>query len=161
MRYVALLRGLNVGGHRVMTMADLRAQFERAGATQVATYIQSGNVVFAHASRAPQSLLAAATKLDVVVRTARQMTALVERDPFAAEPPEHRHLLFLPSATKITVTALAPERYVQRGADVYVCLPTGVGRSKLAAALGKTGGTMRNWRTVTTLTEWVTSQGQA
>jgi len=152
MRFVALIRGINVGGNRLIRMADLRSMFESAGATNVATYIQSGNVVFAHESRAPGPLLAAATKLDIMVRTPRELAAIVEGNPFPREA-QHLHVLFLPSKAKVAVVATLPERYVQRGADLYVCLPGGAGSSKLAASLGKLGGTMRNWRTVNALND--------
>lgn len=44
--YIALLRGINVGGHKVIKMADLKQMFESIGLKQVKTYIQSGNIVF-------------------------------------------------------------------------------------------------------------------
>ncbi len=151
MRYVAFVRAINVGGHQPIRMADLRERFYDAGATNVATYIQSGNVVFAHEAKDPAPLLAKATGFSVIVRTARQLANLIEANPFAQEPTKNLHVLFLADKTKVTVAAIAPERYVQRGSDVFVCLPAGAGRSKLAAGLGKLGGTMRNWRTVETL----------
>jgi uncharacterized protein (DUF1697 family) len=151
MRFVAFVRAINVGGHQPIKMAELRDRFYDAGATNVATYIQSGNVVFAHEAKDPAPLIAAATGFAVIVRTARQLANLVEANPFPKEPTKHLHVLFLAAKTKVTVAAAPPERYVQRGNDVFVCLPNGAGRSKLAASLGKLGGTLRNWRTVETL----------
>lgn len=149
-RYVALLRAVNVAGHQVLKMAALRDRFYAAGATNVATYIQSGNVVFAHESRAPGPLLEAATGYTIFVRTARQLAGIVAANPFPKDT-AHLHLMMLPSAAKVTVPVSAPEKYQQRGGDLYVYLPGGAGSSKLAAKLGKLGGTLRNWRTIEAL----------
>jgi uncharacterized protein (DUF1697 family) len=54
--FIALLRGINVGGNRQVRIADLRALFAEAGCEKVTTYIQSGNVVFTHPARSPQTL---------------------------------------------------------------------------------------------------------
>ena len=154
-RYIALLRGINVGGHHIIKMADLRNMFTNAGAKDVATYIQSGNVVFSHA-RAASTLVghlekhiekAAGFKVPVILRTADEWQALVDANPF---PAEWVYVFFLGAVTPVTVKAAAPERYEVIGRDVYVYLPDGVGRSKLAGLLGKAlpNATNRNWRTV-------------
>ncbi len=84
MQYVALLRGINVGGNRKVNMAELKATFEDAGLTDVRTYINSGNVVFGSTARRPALLRAtieAAIERDVgfpvmtLVRSARQIIA--------------------------------------------------------------------------------------
>jgi len=165
---VALLRGINVGGRSVLKMADLRAVAEGCGFDDVRTYVQSGNLVFraagsaAEASTALRESLQAETGRDIAVaiRTAAQMAAVVERCPF--EDTASVHVTFLVDgvrATKPTVDgdAFAPERYEVRGREVYLYLPSGIGRSPLAQALTKAGraadGTTRNWRTVTALAE--------
>jgi uncharacterized protein (DUF1697 family) len=164
--YVALLRGINVGGHHVIRMADLRDTFERAGGRDVETYIQSGNVVFAHAQRSAAKLtddlerrIAKAAGFDVplVVRTAAEFAAAIAANPFAGEPREHLHVLFLPQKPRpdalaaLDAKAFLPERCAIAGRDVYLHLPGGMGRSKLAVAIGRVktlaGATARNWRT--------------
>jgi uncharacterized protein (DUF1697 family) len=99
-RYVALLRGINVGGRNKVAMADLRAAFEAGGHASVSTYIQSGNVLFSSDQPARslegdlESLLAARfdVPLVVVVRSHRQMRNLVRRAPAGfGERPDRFH----------------------------------------------------------------------
>ncbi len=172
--YVALLRGVNVGGRSSLAMADLRRIAEGCGFEDVSTYVQSGNVVFrapgsaAAVAKALRSAIAAETPLhpEVAVRTAAQLAKVVEDCPF--DDTANVHVTFLvdgASATKPTVDPddFAPERFDVRGTQVYLYLPNGIGRSKLAQALGKgaakTAGTTRNWRTVTKLLDLVTAVG--
>ncbi len=171
--YVALLRGINVGGNRTIKMSDLRAVFLAAGARDVATYIQSGNVVFAHAARSEPALAAelekriataAGFQVPVILRSAGQLARVIEDSPFPDADPDHLHVAFLaarpPSnVPTIDARAFAPERCAVVGRDLYLYLPNGMGRSKLAAAVlarPKTigaSGTARNWRTVLKLHE--------
>jgi uncharacterized protein (DUF1697 family) len=169
-KYVALLRGINVGGKRVIRMADLRAMFEASGGTNVVTYIQSGNVVFDHAARSSSTLSkqlgtalskAAGFDVELVVRTAKEFDAAIADSPFPAAAPESMHVMFLPgrvaaeSLGSLEPKTFAPDRFVLTDRDVYLCLPNGLGNSKLAATLFRhkalAGGTYRNWRTVLAL----------
>lgn len=166
-RYVALLRGINVGGHRKVRMEDLRAWIAAAGARDVATYIQSGNAVFAHPSRSAGKLagelaaaIAKASKLDVgvIVRSADEWAEVIARRPFAGAQDDHLHVSFLAAAPPADALAaleaakLAPEAWELVGRELYLYLPNGMGRSKLAAALARSKAfataTARNWRTV-------------
>ncbi len=168
--YVALLRGINVGGRHALRMATLREVIEAAGATRVATYIQSGNVVFAHAARtcAPLEarLAAAITKaagfpVPVVLRSAVELATVIAGNPFGPQPHEHLHVMFCPkrpAATaldKLDATAFAPERWAIGASEVYLHLPNGMGKSKLAVSASRLAAlkdaTTRNWRTVETL----------
>jgi uncharacterized protein (DUF1697 family) len=171
--YVALLRGINVGGNRMIKMADLRDVFSGADADDVATYIQSGNVVFTHPARSEPALAAELEKriakatgfaVPVVLRTAGQLARVIEDSPFPAADADHLHVAFLPArpsvdAPTIDARAFAPERFAAVGRELYLYLPEGMGRSKLAAAvLAKSkaigaAGTARNWRTVLKLNE--------
>jgi len=90
-RYVALLRGINVGGHKLVRMDALRRIFEAAGFAQVETYIQSGNVIFDSAERDARALEqviearlreALGFEVAVLLRTLREVEALARRDPF-------------------------------------------------------------------------------
>jgi uncharacterized protein (DUF1697 family) len=104
--FVALLRGINVGGRNPIRMTDLKACFERHGFREVETYIQSGNVLF-QSSGSPAALAGGIEQLlnatfgygtRVVVRTQRQLQAIVERAPegFGAQPSRFRYdVIFL------------------------------------------------------------------
>jgi uncharacterized protein (DUF1697 family) len=164
--YVGLLRGVNVGGAAKLPMADLRRIAEACGFTDVRTYVQSGNVVFrtsasaAKAAKALREALAAGTNVDpaLALRTPAQLAAVVDDCPF--DDTAHVHVTFLvegasPRALTVERDRFAPEQAAAHGREVYLYLPDGIGRSKLAAVLarGTAGaeGTTRNWRTVTTL----------
>jgi uncharacterized protein (DUF1697 family) len=171
--FVALLRGINVGGNRMIKMSDVRELFEVAGARDVATYIQSGNVVFSHATRSEPILAADLEKrivkatgfaVPVVLRTAGELARVIADSPFPDANADHLHIAFLsarPPANlpPIDGRAFAPERCAVVGRDIYLYLPNGMGRSKLAAAVLArptaigAAGTARNWRTVLKLSE--------
>ena len=169
MRVVALLRGVNLGGSRKLAMADLRAAVASLGHTDVETYLQSGNVVFTPRGRPTGETISAAigeaTGLDtkVLLRTGKQMAAVVRANPYPVDDPTKVVVTFLASRADakaladIDVASFAPEALTVHGSEVYLHLPGGQGRSKLAAALAKvkTPGaawaTTRNWRTVEAL----------
>ena len=177
LRYIALLRGVNVGGRNKLPMADLRAIFTEAGCAAVQTYIQSGNVVFEAAPGLAESLPEIVTaaiqrrfgfESAVVIRTGEELRQVVASNPFdTTGDPRLLHVAFLGEApSDEAVARLDPERspqdaFVVRGRHVYLHYPNGVAGSKLtneylAAQLG-TASTMRNWRTVLTLLEMVES----
>ena len=169
--FVALLRGINVGGHKVIKMEDLREIVEQTGGKNVQTYIQSGNVVFDHAARSGAALtpmlsdaIMKGTGFDVsvVVRSAREMALTIDENPFKKADPDQLHVFFLPAKAppdllkKFNQKPFAPEKCVA-ARDVYAYLPNGMGNSKIVAALGKLPAlqhaTARNWRTVSKLLE--------
>lgn len=171
-RFVALLRGINVGGNRRLAMGDLREVVATAGGTDVRTYIQSGNVVLSHRARSGgrvaaeiEERIAEATGMEVsvVVRTAAEWTQIVSANPFPAAGPTQLHVVFMkepvsPSAAEgLDLDALAPEELVVSGRELYLHLPDGMGRAKLPVALERSRlggtGTSRNWRTVLALDE--------
>jgi uncharacterized protein (DUF1697 family) len=169
--WVALLRGVNVGGKNLLPMRDLARDLEDIGCQSVTTYIQSGNVVFSMSGvKAPQlAERIGQTILDrhgfqpqVHLLTVNDLEKAVSLNPFpdASADPKTLHLAFLsekPAPAKLrsldTVKA-ASERYSLVGKFLYVHTPEGVGRSKLAASLERLLGvsaTARNWRTVNKL----------
>jgi uncharacterized protein (DUF1697 family) len=166
---VALLRGINVGGHGKLPMADLRTIAEELGYGDVTTYIQSGNLVLSTSDGAAKVArdLAAAIEAGssvapaVLVRTRSQLAKVVRDSPFLArgEDDAHLHVLFTAGPARGSVQALdldryAPEEAIAVGKELHLLFPNGVGRSKLAVDLGRQKGavgTMRNWRTVTKL----------
>lgn len=163
---VALLRGINVGGRSSLAMADLRAVASDLGYEDVATYIQSGNLVLS-TRRSPATVakeLAAAIATSssvtpaVVVRTHGQLAEIVAGNPFLqrGEDPAHVHVLFTDGAAKrllaeVDLASYGPEEAIAVGPDLHLLLPNGVGRSKLAADVGRQKapvGTQRSWTTV-------------
>jgi uncharacterized protein (DUF1697 family) len=173
--HIALLRGINVGGRNRVAMADLRAVVSRLGHTDVATYIQSGNVVFtaedsptlaADLERAIASSLKVAPS--VVVLAGDELAQVVRDNPYPDEPnPKAVHAVFLTSPGSATADALAGALRKVEGTDsadsaqligstIYLHTPTGFGRSKLAELIvqsraAELAGTARNWSTVTKL----------
>jgi len=177
---IALLRGINVGGKNKLPMKDLAALFREAGCEDVRTYIQSGNVLYRVGDTpadAIPSLISASIedrfgyRIPVVTRTAADLRAIVEANPFAESGAAADKLLVLfladaPSPEQ--VEALDPNRspgdeYAVVGREVYLHCPNGFARSKLTnsyfdSALSTTS-TGRNWRTVGKLLERATDGG--
>ena len=103
MKYVAFLRAINVGGHAIIKMADLKKMFESAGLENVQTYIQSGNVIF-ESDREVESLTkqiehqlekAAEYKIELFVRTMREVQAIAQKSPYKPEGDETVFVSFL------------------------------------------------------------------
>jgi uncharacterized protein (DUF1697 family) len=170
-KFIALLRAVNVGG-RKLPMAELRALCGALGWGRVATYIQSGNIVFEAKGRsaaletALESAIEGKFGLDVpvIVRTAEEWRAIAAGNPFAdaAGKEPNRVLLGLAkgrlapgAAATIAARAAAGERVAATGEALWFHYPEGVGTSKLTPSLiDRAAGspvTARNWRTVTTL----------
>lgn len=168
---IALVRGINVGGHRKIAMADLRSLFESLGFADVKSLLQSGNLVFRRgdrtASAAIERLLETAAvkrlalEADFFVRTAKEWHGIVGANPFpreASADPGHFVLMCLKAPPdKRQVKALQAAivgREVVRADDrqLYIVFPDGMGTSRLTTALIErtlgTRGTCRNWNTV-------------
>lgn len=173
--HVALLRGINVGGHRKVPMAELRSAVEALGHQQVSSYVQSGNLVFASDGDRDQPTLASQLEqavldrfgfeVSVMVRTESEWAAVAARHPFAGDEDDAAklHVLFLATPPDAEAVArldperFAPDRFVLDGRELYLHYPNGAGRSKLTLvaverALGA-AATGRNWRTVAKLLE--------
>jgi uncharacterized protein (DUF1697 family) len=162
MAWVALLRGINVGGRNKVPMAELRRLFEECGCTEVSSYIQSGNVLFT-ADEPDRAVLEAAVAENfgvtspIVLRSSEQLARIVAAHPFGADT-SHTHVAFLGATPgAFDPPNVAPDRFELVGSDVYLQYPNGVHGSKLTGALlerrlGVTA-TIRNWRTVTRLAE--------
>ena len=162
-RYVALLRGINVGTAKRVAMADLRACFEALGFSGVRTLLQSGNVVF-DAARPPdarqlESAIAEATGVSarVVVVAGDELRAIVAANPLldVVDDPSRGLVAFVDgtpdaaAAARPTDAELLPERVVVGERAVYQWCPDGVSASKLPAAyFARMGATARNLRTV-------------
>ena len=170
-RYVALLRGINIGPRNRIAMPALREVLEEAGFEGVQTYLQSGNVVLAGRAKAEtvrrkvEQAIAERFGLEiaVVVRTRAELAAVVKRNPLGtvATEPKRYQVTFLAARLPARVVreleeAAAPEeRVVAAGREVYAWHPTTIARSKLWAKLADKGlgvtATSRNWTTVEAL----------
>lgn len=160
--FVALLRAVNVGGTGKLAMADLKAICEAAGCRSVRTYIASGNVVFdsARGEKAVQSLLHkgllahAGKPVDVIVRSAAEMSEVLARNPFAERPPRETVAIFLdappPPSALDDVTGKAKEELRLGTREIYVHYGPTMGTSKLRIPAARRG-TARNMNTVATL----------
>lgn len=177
-RYLALLRGINVGGRNALPMAELRALGEELGWSDVRTYIQSGNLVFAAdrsgkdvERRLEDELEAGLTKrfawsVPVIVRSASRWNGYVRGNPFpavaAAKP--NQVMLGLSKSPPLSDATIALRERARDGEQIalvgdalWIHFPAGIARSKLAQALlDRVVGspvTMRNWNTVQELGE--------
>jgi uncharacterized protein (DUF1697 family) len=171
--YIALLRGVNVGGN-TLRMERLREVCQDLGLQDVRTYVQSGNVVFAAgrssahwAQRLAQALEGEARlPVSVIVRSAADMARIVAANLFLKEKgidAARLHVTFLekvPEKTAIKALDALPsgtDRFVHAGEEIYVYCPNGYGNTKLSnTAFEKALGvraTTRNWNTVNKLHE--------
>jgi len=166
--YIALLRGINVGGNKMVAMADLKKALAALGFTDVSTLLQSGNAVFCGKAAKSVALEALLEKelakrlkvtCDVHVRTAEEWSAIIAANPFEKEAKEDPgHLLVTVYRQPLDTTRVAaletaitgPERLRADGRTLYMTYPDGVGNSKAAILAGKMlgPGTARNWNTV-------------
>jgi len=174
MKYVALLRGINVGGKNMLPMKALAEMFAAAGCRDVATYIQSGNVVFSATAAVLKKLPGAISgkiaddfghRVPVMIRSHDQMAAVVLDNPFlkAGEPEKLLYVAFLadvPGAdavTKLDPDRSPPDRIFVSGGEVYLCLHNGAAKTKITNAWLdsklSTISTARNWATVMKLYE--------
>ena len=179
--YVALIRGINVGGRNKVAMADLRSVVASIGHTDVSTYIQSGNVIFTASDKDTTALATAlekaiANELDVrprvVVLSRDELAKVVDANPYPDEPnPRLVHAIFLtdaPSAEQKKAVAAAEQKVREKGntdtatfvgRTLFLHTPGGFGTSELAAILSRSSGgkasapvgTARNWATITKL----------
>lgn len=169
--WVALLRAVNVGGRNTVPMAGLRQAFEESGCSDVRTYIQSGNVLFTRqiSDRSDLAVLLERTVREtfgvaaaVILRTAGEVAEVARRRPFGDET-SSLHVTFLAgkpdqaSVEGLEQLDVAPEQFKVVGSEVYLHLPSGLGRARLTPALlehrlGVTG-TTRSWKTVARLAD--------
>jgi uncharacterized protein (DUF1697 family) len=173
--FVALFRGVNVGGKNKLPMKDLAALMENMGLQNVSTYIQSGNVVFQADDSGDSGL---ATKIqdailerfgfspELIIVDKATIEKAISENPFRAaeSEPNRVHLMFLskvpsdPDVETLERIRGPNERFVLKRKVFYLHTPDGIGRSKLAARIERSlgvSGTARNWRTVLKLQEMI------
>jgi len=173
--YIAMLRGINVGGQKIVKIEKLRASFEALGFHKVRTYVQSGNVVFEATKTSTTSLSRKIREkilsdygfsVPTILRTSSEMNKIVSDNPFLREKEIDRsklHVTFLsePPAKaalgKLDSLNGDPDQFRIRNREVYLYCPNGYGRTKLSNSafekLLSVEATTRNWRTVNTLVE--------
>lgn len=179
--HVALLRAVNLAGRNKVAMTDLRQIAACLGHTDVATYIQSGNLVFT-TTETDAALLAGALEQEiarqldvrpaVVVLSRDELAAVIAANPYPHETdPRRLHAVFRRadmSPAEIAAAAVAQQRASANGSrdeasvvgrTLFLRTPDGLGRSELARQLARsrtaigtgTAGTARNWATITRL----------
>jgi uncharacterized protein (DUF1697 family) len=171
--WIALFRGINVGGRNVLPMASLSKVFAEAGCKQVTTYIQSGNVVFrANISSRNGFVETISQAIEqkhgfrpaVVLSTGDSLRSAIAANPFpeGESEPKSLHIFFLESAPETrriedAKALLADSESIEViGSHLFLRAPNGVGRSRFVKGVEQALGmraTARNWRTVTKLAE--------
>ncbi len=171
--YIALLRGINVGGHKKVSMADLRQLLGRLGFDEPQSLLQSGNLVFRCDARPAAQLEQLLEKevqkrlglqSDFFVRTPGEWKSVIADNPFRKEAesdPSHLLVMFLrdtpekKSEEALRASITGPETFAVKGRHAYLVYPAGMGNSRFTGAIIEkrlgTRGTARNWNTVTKL----------
>lgn len=170
-RYVALLRGVNVGGRQRLAMSDLRSLVSTLDHTDVVTYVQSGNVVFTAGSTSPQAVARGietaiahtlGLTVDVLVRTREELTAVIAAQPLPTGMDPARFVVVFASevpdpalVSQIDPSRYAPDGFRVHGREIYLSLPAGMATTKLTQTFWerrlRVTATARNWNTVSRL----------
>jgi uncharacterized protein (DUF1697 family) len=163
-KYIALLRAVNVGGTGKLAMADLKRLCIEAGFAEVRTYIASGNVVFSSSGKADAAKTLLERRLadhtgkqaEVFIRTAAEMRAVLDANPFSGTEPARTYACFLsgkpPRDTLTNVRRQTDEKISLGKREIYIYYPSGMGQSKLLIPAAS-AGTARNMNTVAKLAE--------
>ena len=177
-KYVSLLRGINVSGHRKIKMQELKALFESMGFNDVSTYIQSGNVVFSSRKRNKKAILKSIEQkilthfgfdVKVMLITADDLKSIIQNHPFVTEDKEEQKKIFVmfleASPDPLFKSRLIedvrnwPEKFTIENEIGYLYAVNGYGRTKLSNNFVerklKLASTTRNWRTVNVLFDMV------
>jgi uncharacterized protein (DUF1697 family) len=177
-RWIVLLRGINVGGHNTLAMSDLRQLVTTLGHTDVATYIQSGNIVMS-SSRSDRSAIATeicdgiaasfGPKVSAVLRTPDELRDALATNPFSAAGIDGKHVYItffsdLPSPEDVASLEhdrFLPDRFEVIGSELFGYYPNGSGRSKMTLDYFEkrvhVRGTARNLNTVAKLIDLASS----
>lgn len=173
MRYIALLRGINVSGQKMIKMAELKSALEDLGFKGVKTYIQSGNVVFDYGLIDTKELVDIIEKkidevfglgVNTIVRSDVELESIINSNPFIKEENiemDKLHVTFLREVPEFTISSGLEikkeegEKFLIISKEVYLYLPNGYGRTKLNNTMFekklKTSATTRNWNTINKL----------
>jgi len=168
--YFALLRGINISGHKMIKMARLEAMFAELNFKNIRTYIQSGNVIFENEKTNQKELakqvetkilLSTGFQVPVVIRNRMEILLVLENNPFLRERNEDinkLHVTFLDvepnpdDVKKVQEFEYDSDEFIVSGKEIYGFCPNGYGRTKLTTNFFekkfKTTATARNWKTV-------------
>ncbi len=164
--YIALLRGINVSGHKKILMADLKILLEKAGLQNVQTYIQSGNVVFNYSEKQENisALISEVIqkkygwKVPVLVLTSTQIKLIFDNCPFSEEKKEKSYFILLKSkpttetVLKTSKFSSTNEEFVITKTCIYIYYSLGAGKAKLGINFFekklKVKATARNYKTM-------------
>lgn len=168
--YIAMLRGINVGGHKKIKMDLLLNLYESLGFTNIKTYIQSGNVIFDSPNLNIQELTekieekiksSFSFEISVFIRTKNELQKIIENNPFQKEDLSKLFVAFLsdnpidPPLSEINKVKDDLEKYIILGKEIYLYYPNGVSNTKLSNNFLekklKVSATTRNWNTVNAL----------
>lgn len=171
--YIAILRGINVSGQKMIKMPALKAMFEDLGLDHVQTYIQSGNILFHHAKPDDQGLgnmihegilKTFGFEVPVIVLSETEMNKVLDQNPFAGDIDKDvskLHVTFLSEIPerdlidKIEAAKYLPDEFILKEKSIYLYCPTGYGQTKLHnnffESKFKVAATTRNWKTVNEL----------
>jgi uncharacterized protein (DUF1697 family) len=174
-RYIAILRGINVGGKKKIRMAELKAHLSECALKNIATYNQSGNVIFdheaAHSRDIAEQIEAIILKhygfhVPTIVITARELSDILAKNPFVndrQEEPRRLHVTFLSEPPQqeyidnVAELINQPDEFVITDKAVYLFCPNGYGKTKFTNTFFekalKVTATTRNWKTSNTLLE--------
>jgi uncharacterized protein (DUF1697 family) len=177
--YIAMLRGINVSGHKLIKMERLRASLETLDCSDVRTYVQSGNVVFKTSKKVAADVAKMIEKnilddfgfaVPVLLRTPAELGEILKRNPLVKQTAiddAGLYITFLSqpaptdAAQLLEPLATASEQLFVAGREIYLCCPNSYGNTKVSnAAIEKklaVQATTRNWRTVNILFEMAQS----
>jgi uncharacterized protein (DUF1697 family) len=175
--YIALLRGINVGGKNKIKMDDLKRAFESSGFSRVQTFIQSGNVLFESNEKEEHLEKIIMNKIEsvfgfsteVILRTKDELVNIISNCPFPKETITQAESASDAECLYVSLLADAPspkgleilkayknesDDYHVSGRDIYLLLRSGIRNSRLAGHLQNldTPSTVRNWKTLNKLT---------
>ena len=170
MRYISLLRGINVGGHKKIKMLDLKALYLSLNFTEVITYIQSGNVIFTTPlldEEKISTLIADAIQkrygfdVPIIIRTAEVWEKVISRYPFSVDPIENATTVCLillskePNIEDVTTLqsfVMPPDQLHVEKNNIYLSTPNGYGKTKLSNNFIEkkleVKATTRNWKSI-------------
>ncbi len=172
-KFISILRGINVGGSRIVPMKELKSLYEEMGFKNVITYIQSGNVIFEanKLSNLPDKIEKKIKEkfqleVPVIIRSVDEMRNAISANPFIKQKGidiSKLHITFLAEAPKKTEMEnikkydYSPDKFIVLDKEVYLYCPNGYGTSKLSNSFFenklKVKATTRNWKTVKKLAE--------
>ncbi len=177
MKYIAILRGINVSGKNIIKMADLKSALLSNGYANVKTYIQSGNLVFTYKEEPVQQIASELSALvanhfglvlPVIVLDAKQLNDIVKKNTFLENTDVDTKQLYvtflartpeLENSSEFREHSFSPDEFVLTDEAIYLKIPESYGNTKLSNAYIerklKVTATTRNWKTVLKLQEMI------